>query len=81
MALALSAAGAVDGADIMVVIAQRHILGSSGAVRQARDFHSGVKATPLLRPPVVGPVAADGTKVFSITFFSLNEDRRTNKKM
>lgn len=77
VAFALSAAGAVDGADIMTVadITQRHILGSGGAVRQAKDVHSGVKATPSSHPPVVGPVGANGTEVFFITFVSLKEER------
>lgn len=81
VAFALSAAGAVDGADIMAVadITQRHILGSGGAVRQAKDVHSGVKATPSSHPPVVGPVGANGTEIFFITFVSLKKKGRTDK--
>lgn len=76
VAFALSAAGAVDGAHIVVVahITQGHILGTGGAFGQAKDVCRGVKAPPSSRPPVVGPVGADGAEVFFITVVSLEEE-------
>lgn len=83
VAFTFSAAGAVDGADIMAVadITQRHIMGCGGAVRQAKDVHCGVKASPSTCPPVVGPAGADGTEVFFVTIISLQdgEIRHTDK--
>lgn len=78
VAFALSAAGAVDGADIMAVadITKRHIQGSGGAIRQAKKVHCGVKASPSSRLPVVGPVGADGTEVFFLIVVSLEEEGR-----
>lgn len=77
VAFTFSAAGAVDGAHIMVVadITQGHIMmGSSGAVRQAKDVHHAIEASPSPRPPVVSPVGADGTEVFLVTVVSLEEE-------
>lgn len=76
VAFALSAAGAVDGAHIVVVthITQGHILGTGGAFGQAKDVRRGVEAPPSSRPPVVGPVGADGAEVFFITVVSLEEE-------
>lgn len=76
MDFAVSAAGAVDGADIMMItdITQRHILGFGRAVGQATDLHGGVKAPPPSHPPVIGPVGADGTEVFLITVVSLEAE-------
>lgn len=71
VAFALSAAAAVDGADIMVVIACRHIRRVGG---QSEDIHGGVQASPLSGPLVVGPVGADGTEVFLTTVISLEEE-------
>lgn len=81
VAFALSAAGAVDGADIMVVIACRHIRRVGG---QLEDIHGGVQASPLSGPLVVGPVGADGAEVFLTTVISLEEEddgafRQTHK--
>lgn len=75
VAFALSAAGAVDGADIMAVadVTQGHILGRSGAVRQAKEVHRGVEASPSSRPPVVGPAGADGAEVLLVTVVTLEE--------
>lgn len=71
VAFALSTAGAVDGADIMVVIACRHILWVWG---QMEDIHGGVEASPLSCPPVVGPVGTDSTEVFLTTVISLQDE-------
>ena len=62
VAFTLSAAGAVDGAHILEVtgVTQRHIL--------------GVEASPSSRPPVIGPVGADGTEVFFVIVISLEEE-------
>lgn len=78
VAFALCAAGAVDGADVMAVahIAQRHIVGSGGAVGQAKEVRCGVEATPSSCLPVVGPVGAGGTEVFFIMVVSLEEEER-----
>lgn len=75
VAFTLSAAGAVDGAYIMAVIdiTPRHLPGAGRAFRHAKNVHCGVEAPPSSRPPVVGPVGADGTEVFFITVVSLQE--------
>lgn len=64
VAFALAAAGAVDGADVVAVS------GSGRAVGQAEDVHGGVEAAPLSRPPVVGPVGADGAEVLLIAIIN-----------
>lgn len=55
----------------MVVITCRHIRRVGG---QLKDIHGGVQASPLSRPPVVGPVGADGTEIFLATVISLEEE-------
>lgn len=72
VAFALSAAEAMDGGDVMVVadVTQRHILRCSRAVRQAKEVHRGVVASPSSRPPVVGPAGADGAEVLLVTVVS-----------
>lgn len=81
VAFAVSAAGAVDRADIMAVtdITQRHILGFSRAVGQAKDFHGGVKASPSSYSPVIGPVGADGAGVFLVRVISLKKNTGSDK--
>lgn len=76
-AVAVGAAGAVDGADIMAVadITQRPILGGRRAVRQAKEVHRGVEAPPSTQPRVVCPAGADGAGVFLVTVFFLDEER------
>lgn len=72
MAFAFCAAGAVDGADIIMAVGG--VLQSGRAVGQAEDAHGGADAPPLSLTPVVGPVGADGTEVFLVTVVSLKED-------
>lgn len=73
VAFTVSAAGAVDGAEIMVVadITKTHILASGGALSQAKHIHGGVQTLPSPCPPVIAPVGADCAQILHVTVVNL----------
>lgn len=75
VAFAVSAAGAVDGAEILVVadVAKTHILASGGAICQSEHVHGRVQPLPSPCLPVIAPVGADGAQVLLITVVNLQE--------
>lgn len=68
VAFAVSAAGAVNRAEIVVVadVTKTRVLASGGTLGQSKHVHGGVQTLPSPCPPVVAPVGADGAQVLLI---------------